>query len=126
VKELNELFRSEKALYELQYDTRGFQWIDFTDAEQSVISYLRKGSKKKDELLVICNFTPETRDKYRIGVPYSSRWEIVLNTDDEKYGGSNYLKRSSFKGAKKPLHGFDYSISLNLPPLSCVILRCKA
>ncbi|MDH3246059.1 MAG: 1,4-alpha-glucan branching protein GlgB [Saprospiraceae bacterium] len=126
VKELNELFRSEKALYELQYDTRGFQWIDFTDAEQSVISYLRKGSKKKDELLVICNFTPETRDKYRIGVPYSSKWEIVLNTDDEKYGGSNYLERSSFKGAKKPLHGFDYSISLNLPPLSCVILRCKA
>ncbi|MDH3650158.1 MAG: alpha amylase C-terminal domain-containing protein, partial [Saprospiraceae bacterium] len=125
VKTLNELFRTERALYELQYDPEGFQWVDYTDAEQSVACYLRKGKKKKDALLIICNFTPETRDKYRIGVPKGDKWEMVLNTDNPEFGGSDYLTRKSFKGAKKSSHGFDHSLSVNLPPLSCLILRHK-
>jgi 1,4-alpha-glucan branching enzyme len=122
VRDLNDFFRNSKALYQQQYQSSGFQWIDFMDEEQSVIVFLRQGKKAKDQLVVICNLTPETRDKYRIGVPAAGKWKVVFNTDAEIYGGSGYLKRNRLKTAKKKYHGRDYSLVLNLPPLAMVAL----
>ncbi len=123
VRELNELFRTSKALYEQQYDPAGFEWIDFSDEEQSVIVFLRKGKKSKDQMVVICNFTPETRDKYRIGVPVEGKWQVAFNTDEAKYGGSGYLTRKTLKTSKKKYHGRDRSLVINLPPLAAVVLQ---
>ena len=123
VKDLNLFFRAETALYEQQYDPAGFEWIDFSDEEQSVIVHCRKGKKKKDQILVICNFTPETRDKYRIGAPFKGKWIIAMNTDHKKYGGSGYLKGKTLKTTNKDYHGQEQSLVLNLPPLAMVALK---
>ncbi len=123
VQDLNAFFKNQRALYRLQYDPKGFEWIDFTDEEQSVIVYLRQGKKAKDQLVIICNFTPETRDRYRIGVPAGSKWTIALNTDDKKYGGSGYVKKRTYKASKKKYHNRPQSIALNLPPLAMVALQ---
>ncbi len=123
VKDLNQFFRDQKALYEKQYDTEGFEWIDQLDDVQSVLIYLRKGKKRKDQILVICNFTPETREKYRMGIPEKGKWKIVMNSDDKIYGGSSYLKGKTFKTSNKSCHGRDQSLILNLPPLAMVALK---
>ncbi len=123
VKDLNRFFRDNKALYQLQYETKGFEWIDFADEEQSVIVFLRKGKKKSEQLIIICNFTPETRDKYRIGVPTSGSWHVAFNTDEKTYGGSGYLKRKKLRSGKKKYHGRNHSLVLNLPPLAMLALK---
>ena len=122
---LNDLFTSHKALYQLQYDAKGFEWIDFADEEQSVIVYLRQGKQKKDRMIIICNFTPEIRDRYRIGVPSPGSWKIVLDTDDNKYGGSAYLKRKTIRTSAKKYHNRPYSLMVNLPPLAMLALIPK-
>ncbi|RME08002.1 MAG: 1,4-alpha-glucan branching protein GlgB, partial [Aquificota bacterium] len=88
VKDLNRLYREEKALHELDCEPEGFEWIDFHDWEKSIISYLRKSSDG-DLVLVVCNFTPVPRFDYRIGVPREGFWKEILNTDSYIYGGSN-------------------------------------
>ena len=122
---LNDLFTSYKALYQLQYDAKGFEWIDFADEEQSVIVYLRQGKQKKDRMIIICNFTPEIRDRYRIGVPSPGSWKIVLDTDDNKYGGSAYLKRKTIRTSAKKYHNRPHSLMVNLPPLAMLALIPK-
>lgn len=123
VQDLNNLFTSEKSIYEKQYHPDGFEWIDFSDDEQSVIVFLRKGKRRKDQMVVICNFTPETRDKYRVGVPEPGKWKVVMCTDDKKYGGSGYLPKKTFKTVKKPYHYREQSISLHLPPLAMIAMK---
>ncbi len=123
IKDLNGFFRSEKAIYQQQYDPEGFEWIDFSDDVQSVIVFLRKGRKKKDQVLVICNFTPETRSKYRIGTPEEGRWKILINTDDKKYGGSGFTKGKTFRTRKKSFHFRKRSLLIDLPPLAMLALK---
>ena len=125
VKDLNHMFRSETAFYKCQYSHEGFDWLDFSNAEQSVLIYIRKGSEVDDIRLVVCNFTPETRDKYRFGAPIEGKWIIELNTDDKKYGGSGYVKRKTIKTSKKALHEYDQSLTINLPPMAVMILKLK-
>ena len=122
VKDLNHFFRDHKALYEMQYDRSGFEWIDQLDDVQSVLIYLRKGKKPKDQMLVICNFTPEIRPKYKLGISEKGKWKIVLNSDDKKYGGSGFMKGKTFKTSDKACHGRDQSLVLDLPPLAMVAL----
>ena len=123
VKDLNLFFKTNKALFQLQYEPQGFEWIDTLDEIQSIIVFARKSKKKSDQLVVICNFTPETRDKYRIGVPAAGNWRVCLDTDDKIYGGSGYLKRKSLYTAKKKYHGKEHSLVLNIPPLAMVALQ---
>jgi 1,4-alpha-glucan branching enzyme len=123
VRDLNRLFTGEKAIYEQQYHPQGFEWIDFSDEVQSVIVFLRKGKKEEDQIMVICNFTPETREKYEIGVSHKGEYKVILNTDDKKYGGSGFTDVKSFKSTKKPSHGRDRSIVIDLPPLAIIALK---
>ena len=122
VKDLNGFYKSYPALYEKQFSSESFQWIDYGDSENSVLAYLRKGHDKKNDLIAICNFTPLTREKYRIGVPKSTKITEVLNSDDKKYGGSGSIN-DKIQIKKVPSHGFKNSIEITLPPLGIVILQ---
>jgi len=124
VKDLNHLYKNNTALYENQFLAEGFEWIDFSDRDNSVIVYLRKGKKKSTSpLVVICNFTPVPRDSYEIGIPKSGSWKVVLNSDDKKYGGSGSASIIEYKSKRKKLHGQKNALVLALPPLSVLILR---
>ncbi len=122
VKDLNAFYKNYPALYEKQFSPEGFSWIDYGDAENSVLSYIRKGHDKKNDLIVVCNFTPITRSNYRIGVPRSTKIKELFNTDHQKYGGSG-VANEAIKTSKIPSHGFNNSIELTLPPLGVVILQ---
>lgn len=122
VKTLNNFYKECKALFEYNFDQRGFQWIDYSDRENSVMSFIRKGKGEKDDLLIVCNFTPEVRHNYRIGVPYRGYWKEVLNSDDSRYNGSGILNSGLLNTTPVRYHGQDYSVSLTLPPLGISVI----
>ena len=122
IKDLNTLYREYPALYEKQFSPEGFQWIDYGDAENSVLTYIRKGNAKKDDLIVACNFTPVPRENYRIGVPKTRQLKEIFNSDAEKYGGSG-MENKTASVSKTPWHGYERSIEVNLPPLGIVVFR---
>lgn len=127
VKDLNHLYRNEPALHEIDFGMDGFEWIDFCDWEGSIISFLRKGKNTSDILLIVCNFTPVPRFKYRIGVPRNGFWKEILNSDSEFYGGSGLGNFGGLEADHLGWHGKPYSLCLTLPPLSIVIFKneCK-
>jgi 1,4-alpha-glucan branching enzyme len=125
VKDLNAFYKTEPALFVHSFDQRGFQWIDYGDRENSVIAYQRKGESKNDLLIVVCNFTPEVRYHYRVGVPYRGQWKEVFNSDDSKYLGSGTLNGGLLATTPVKFHGQDYSISLTLPPLGMTVLKLE-
>ncbi|MCI0483051.1 MAG: 1,4-alpha-glucan branching protein GlgB [candidate division NC10 bacterium] len=120
VADLNRFYRSEPAVYELDSHPSGFEWIDCTDAESSVVSLVRKGRSTETIALVACNFTPVTRPNYRIGAPRGGWWREVLNSDATDYGGSGWGHLGGVEAVPIPLHGRPYSLTLTLPPLSAV------
>jgi len=123
LKELNVLYKNYPQLYEIDYSHEGFEWIDFSDWEKSIISFLRKGKQKKDPLLIICNFTPCFYKNYRLGVPSNGKWKEILNSDHKKFKGSHNINENTINAEKILCHNRIYSISLNLPPLGLVILK---
>jgi 1,4-alpha-glucan branching enzyme len=125
VHDLNWLYRSEPALYEVDYDWTGFQWIDINDTENSIISFLRKATDPNNQIVCVCNFTPVPRQGYRIGVPFLSRYREVLNSDSQIYGGSNMGNGGSVMAEPISAHGFPNSISLTLPPLSVLYFKVE-
>jgi 1,4-alpha-glucan branching enzyme len=125
VKDLNAFYKNEPALFVHSFDQRGFQWIDYGDRENSVIAYQRKGENKGDLLIVVCNFTPEVRYHYRIGVPYRGQWKEVFNSDHSKYSGGGILNGGMLATSPVKYHGQDYSISLTLPPLAMTVLKLE-
>ncbi|MCX8059675.1 MAG: alpha amylase C-terminal domain-containing protein, partial [Aquificaceae bacterium] len=122
VKDLNRLYREERALHELDCEPEGFEWVDFGDWEKSIISYLRKSSQG-EHVLVVCNFTPVPRFSYRVGVPLEGFWRELLNTDAEVYGGSNLGNLGGVRAQSVPFHGRPFSLSLTLPPLAVVVFK---
>lgn len=127
VRRLNDLYRSEPALSMLDDRPEGFEWVDFRDAENTVWSFLRKAptdSGAKD-LLVLVNATPVPRDGYRIGVPECGLARVILNSDDTEFWGSGYSDRREIPVDAHPIHARPCFISLDLPPLSVVILRLE-
>jgi 1,4-alpha-glucan branching enzyme len=125
VRDLNHFYQTEKALYLHQFETKGFQWIDYNDRENSIIAYQRLGDAKEDVLIVVCNLTPEVRHHYRVGVPYRGQWKEVFNSDHTKYAGSGVLNEGSLSTSPVKYHGGDYSISLTLPPMAVSILKLE-
>ncbi|MDE0163597.1 MAG: 1,4-alpha-glucan branching protein GlgB [Bryobacterales bacterium] len=123
VQDLNRLYRSEDALFEIDSDSRGFEWIDGNDRQRSVISFLRRGVSPNDELVVVCNFTPVPREGYRIGVPHEGCWQELLNSDATCYGGSGVGNLGGLKAETEPTHGRSHSLNLTLPPLGCLIFK---
>jgi 1,4-alpha-glucan branching enzyme len=122
IRRLNELYRQEKALYELQFEEQGFEWIDINDSVNSVISFIRKGQSEDDLIAVVCNFTPVTRYDYHVGVPSGGKWVELFNSDDLAYGGSD-LKNHVIDAWDHPSHGKPYTLSLALPPLGALFLK---
>jgi 1,4-alpha-glucan branching enzyme len=123
VRDLNTFYRGEPALHQLDCEQAGFEWIDCNDAEQSVISFLRKGRSPNDQLLVVCNFTPVPRYNYRVGAPQRGRWEEVLNSDAPLYGGSGQGNMGGVNAAPVSWHGRSYLLNLTLPPLGMIVLK---
>lgn len=121
VKDLNHLYRSETAFYENQFNPNGFEWVEADDADSSVLIYLRKGKKKDDVLMVILNLTPNVFD-YKIGVDAGTKWEVIFNSDDEKYNGSG-VETTIFKEENEEWMNREKSISLKLPPLAGIVLK---
>jgi len=123
IKDLNVFYTHSLALFERQFEPEGFEWIDHADWQNSVITYIRKGKKEKDVVLVACNFTPVLREKYRFGVPFAGQWFERLNSDAKKYGGHEAANKGNIRGKKMECHGRAFSIEINLPPLSVIVLE---
>ncbi|MFO1399598.1 MAG: 1,4-alpha-glucan branching protein GlgB [Steroidobacteraceae bacterium] len=121
VRDLNHLYAAEPALHAHEFEPQGFQWLDCSDREQSVLSYVRRAGG--DWLVVVLNFTPVPRDQYRIGVPEPGRYRVILNSDSEWYGGSNTGSGLPLEARPEPLHGQPASLALTLPPLGALLLR---
>lgn len=125
VRDLNQLYRSEPALYQCQFEQKGFSWVDYDDRENCVMVFQRQADGKENVLIIVCNFTPETRRHYHVGVPYRGNWKEVFNSDQKKYAGSGVLNEGTLLTSPVKYHGRDYSISLTLPPLGISILRLE-
>ena len=122
VKDLNKMYKNNPALYEKQFSPEGFQWIEYNDQENTVISYIRKGEDPKDDLIIVCNFTPVPRENYRLGVPKTSTLKLIFNSDDKKYSGSGMGKKT-MKPSKTAWNGQKQSVLMNLPPLGVVVYK---
>ena len=123
VKDLNRVYRAEPALYEIDFDWEGFEWIDTHDWTNSIISFLRKARSANRPVLVACNLTPVPRYNYRVGVPEEGHWLELLNSDASLYGGSGLGNLGKVEAAPIPSHGRPFSLSITLPPLSVVFFR---
>ena len=124
VRDLNNLYTGEKALYQVDFSYDGFEWIDCNDNEHSVVSFMRKGLDYRDSLIFVCNFTPMVYDNYCIGAPFELEYQLVLNSNHEKYGG--YEPDNDhvlYTVENEPLHGRPYRLRLTLPPLCVLVLR---
>jgi len=120
--DLNRVMREERPLHELDFDPAGFAWIDITDAEQSVISFMRRSSN--DELIIaVFNFTPVPRHNYQIGAPLPGRWLELLNSDAPIYGGSGQGNLGGVDAVPIGKHGHLHSLTLTLPPLGALFLK---
>ncbi len=123
IRDLNKLYTTHKAMYEIDFSYDGFEWLDCNDSDHSIISFLRKGSSNDDVLLFVCNFTPVVYNGYRIGVPYDAHYMEVLNSDSELYGGSNVGNLGGVHSEKIEHLQRPYSISINIPPLAMVVFK---
>jgi 1,4-alpha-glucan branching enzyme len=125
MEDLNQLYRREPSLYELDTQPAGFEWVDCNDTLLSVVSCLRHGRSTGDLILVVCNFTPVPRLNYRVGAPRGGFWREVLNSDAQDYGGSGYGNLGGTEVAPIPCHGRPYSLNLTLPPLAVVFFKSE-
>lgn len=123
VRDLNFAYQNEKSLHDQDANGAGFEWIDCNDTDQNVVSFLRKSSSENDPVLVVCNFSPVARPQYRLGVPASGAWQEILNSDALPYGGSGQGNCGAVEASSQSWHGRPASVSLILPPLSCVVLK---
>ncbi len=122
VTDLNAIYKKEKPLFEVDFDWSGFQWVDFSDVDHSIISFLRFSKEKEEALLCVFNFTPTVHHDYRIGVPSAGKYEIVFNSDSNYYGGSNVGNKEVI-AEEGEWQGQPYSITINVPPLAGIVLK---
>ncbi|HET6516231.1 MAG TPA: 1,4-alpha-glucan branching protein GlgB [Thermodesulfovibrionales bacterium] len=123
VQELNRIYRSEPSLHEIDFDYKGFEWIDFHDVEGSIVSFLRRAKDPSDFTVFVCNFTPVPRLGYRIGVPEPGFYREILNSDSVYYGGSNMGNGGGVLAKHEPFQLRPYCLSITLPPLAVVVFK---
>jgi 1,4-alpha-glucan branching enzyme len=123
IRDLNRLYRTTPALHELDCEPEGFEWIDASDAEASVLSFIRKGTEPGRLTVTVCNFTPVVREGYRVGVPLPGVYRERINTDAGSYGGSGVGNAGAVEAAPVPCHGRPFSVHLTLPPLATLVLE---
>lgn len=120
-KELNHLYKNHNSLWEFDHDYAGFEWIDADNKDQSIYTFVRRGSKTEDTLLFVCNFTPVVHYDYRIGVPDFATYKEIFNTDDKRFGGSNQLNDGIIEAQKVGAHKRENSIVIKVPPMAVSI-----
>lgn len=125
VKELNELYKTEPALYELDSSPEGFTWINCNSANTSLLSYVRKGKKESDTLLIICNFTPMEHKAYKLATPSGGRWQEIFSSDNSRYGGEGRNNKTVKQAKKAECDGQEHYISVTVPPLSISVFKKK-
>lgn len=123
ITDLNSLYKSEVALYEKQFSKEGFEWINYSDHQNAVFSFIRKGINPKNDLIIVCNFTEVVRDNYRIGVPKKGKLLSIFNSDAKIYGGSDVKNNEKVTIESSPYDGRDYSVALLLGPLSVNVFK---
>ncbi|HVL90892.1 MAG TPA: 1,4-alpha-glucan branching protein GlgB [Actinomycetota bacterium] len=123
VRELNRMYRSEPALHEMDAEAAGFEWVDASDAENSVIASIRRGRSTDDLILVAANLTPVPRHNYILGVPRGGQWREILNTDAREFGGSGQGNAGGKEASPVGAHGRPRALTLTLPPLSVLMLK---
>ena len=123
VRDLNLMYKGNAPLYQIDFDYRGFEWIDHSNANDSVISYMRKGETPGDYLIVVCNFTPVVRHDYRIGVNEFCRYQEIFNSDDVNYWGSGVKNEGFMQAENVPCNDKPNSVRLTLPPLSTIVIK---
>ncbi len=125
VRTMNQFYLEQPALYEQDFDTEGFQWVEPNDSDNSIFTYIRFAKDKSDFLVIVCNFTPVVRFKYRIGVPEAGHYDELLNSDSEFYGGSNVGNYGGIPSEALRWHRFDHSITMTVPPLAMVVFKLR-
>ncbi len=120
---LNDLYKNQPALHEKQFSPEGFEWINYSDHHNAVMTYIRKGNNSKEDVIVVCNFTPVVRKNYRIGLPKKGKLVEIFNSDDEVFGGSGVTNSGKLTIENAPYDGRDYSIELDLAPLAVMVFR---
>ena len=123
VAQLNQLYRAERALHQVDFQNAGFEWIDFYDADNSVIAFLRKGQDPRDHLVVVCNFTPVPHPGYRVGVPEGRYYREIFNSDDGRFGGSGMNNAPGRQAITMPWQNQPCHVELTLPPLGVIYLK---
>ena len=123
VRDLNLMYKGNPAFYEEDFEYRGFEWIDHSNADDSVISYMRKGHNPGDYMVVISNFTPVVRHDYRIGVNEGCRFQEIFNSDDVNYWGSGVKNEGLLPAEAGEWNNKPYSVKVTLPPLSTIVLK---
>lgn len=120
---LNGLYKTQPALHEKQFSAEGFEWINYSDHENAVLSFIRKGNNPKENLVVVCNMTPVVREDYRIGIPTKGKLTEIFNSDRTEYGGSGVGNPKPIKTDVIPWNGREFSASLTLPPLAVIVFK---
>jgi 1,4-alpha-glucan branching enzyme len=123
IKDLNKLYQQQPALHEKQFNVEGFEWISYDDSQNSIISFIRKGIDPKDELIVVCNFTPIPLENYKLGMPRNGKLVELFNSDNEKYSGSGVGNSTPIPIKQEPSHHRKFSAMLVVPPLSVVVFK---
>ncbi len=123
IKDLNKLYRKEPALHEKQFSAEGFEWIEYNDALNSTLIFIRKGDKPENNLVVACNMTPVPRENYRIGLPKTGKLKEIFNSDLKKYGGSGKYKNKVMSSEKTDCQYRDQSAVISIPPLGMVVFK---
>jgi 1,4-alpha-glucan branching enzyme len=123
VADLNQAYRAERALHELDCDPAGFEWIDGSDSQQSMLSFMRKSRGGDEIVAAVFNFTPIARHNYRVGVPRGGYWREILNSDSQAYGGADFGNLGGSEAQDVPSHGRAHSLNLIVPPLGAVFFK---
>ena len=124
IHDLNELYRSYPALYAMDENSDGFEWIQFTDCDENIVAFLRKTEKPEETLLAVCNFSPVSYESYQVGVPFEGKYKEILNSDADKYGGQGVVNARAKAAVHAECDNREYSLKLKLPAYGVTIFTC--
>jgi 1,4-alpha-glucan branching enzyme len=118
ISDLNRIYQKKNPLWEVDGEPAGFQWIDANNAQENIVSFIRRSPSTGRELICVGNFAPVLRENHQLGLPRAGTYRLIANTDDEIYGGSGVKLTKSIKAEEKPIHGQPFSATITLPPLA--------
>ena len=124
MKDLFNVYRSHPALYELDQDPDGFEWMSCLDADHSIVTFVRKTEDPNDTLFIVCNFTPVVYEKQALGVPFAGKYKEIFNSDAVIYGGAGNTNPRAKQSKAVRTDGRDNSVVITIPPLGCAIFTC--